>query len=241
MSPYGARLSMTTSATSLRRLPLGCLEVTWAVCSRLVIAMTPWPCSLAASAMPTIEPLTPEFEAMMKTSSGCGWIVSQRSSTMAGSRSRAAAPERIDGSLPPRSTTSRRAMLLVGMSPPARPAISIAKAWEWPVPNACTMPPASSARVIISTGASSPPASASAARRSSLVVTSSSSCRDESTIQKDPFREFEEDEQTKRAPRCQGAARICCREVTCGDPQTWKRRPSATWRSREDQSMSTWA
>ena len=156
VSPYGARLSMTTSATSLRRCPLGCLGVTRAVCSRLVTAMTPWPCSLAARAMPTIEPLTPELEAMTNTSSGCGWIVCQSSSTMAGSRSRAAPSERTETSLPPKSTTSRRAMLLVGMSPPARPAISIAKAWEWPVPNACTMPPASSARVIISTASVQP-------------------------------------------------------------------------------------
>ena len=31
--------------------------------------------------------------------------------------------------------------VLVGMSPPARPAISMANAWEWPVPNAWTTPP----------------------------------------------------------------------------------------------------
>src|SRR6478735_11333187 len=76
------------------------------------------------------------------------------------------------------------------------------------------MPPASSARTIISTGASRPPASARSARRSSLVVTSPSSRRDESTIQKDPFREFDEDEQTKRERWCQEAARNCCPEVT---------------------------
>ena len=39
-------------------------------------------------------------------------------------------------------TTSRNAIRLVGTSPPARPAISIANASECPEPNAWTTPPA---------------------------------------------------------------------------------------------------
>ena len=39
-SPNGARLSITTSAISLRRLPLGCLGMTALVCSRLVTAIS---------------------------------------------------------------------------------------------------------------------------------------------------------------------------------------------------------
>jgi len=35
--------------------------------------------------------------------------------------------------------------MFVGTSPPARPAISIDTACEWPVPNACTTPPAAMA------------------------------------------------------------------------------------------------
>ena len=69
-SPYGARLSITTSAISESRLPLLCLGVTALVCSRLVTAMTGWPSALARSASPTIDPLTPELEAIMKTSAG---------------------------------------------------------------------------------------------------------------------------------------------------------------------------
>ena len=42
------------------------------VCSIDVTAITSWPFSLASRAKPTIEPLTPEFEAITKTSPG--WI-----------------------------------------------------------------------------------------------------------------------------------------------------------------------
>ena len=63
---------MAMSATSLRRLPLGCLGVTFMVWSKLVTAMTLWPRALAASARPTIEPFTPEFDAIMKMS--LGWM-----------------------------------------------------------------------------------------------------------------------------------------------------------------------
>src|SRR5665647_2583474 len=64
-SPYGARLSMVTSAKSMRRLPDGCFEVTFIVWSRLVTTMSLWPCAFTCSATPTMEPLTPEFDAMM--------------------------------------------------------------------------------------------------------------------------------------------------------------------------------
>src|SRR6266496_6622461 len=50
------------------RFPLLCLGVTAFVCSRLVTAMTGWPSALARTARPTIDPLTPEFDAIRKTS-----------------------------------------------------------------------------------------------------------------------------------------------------------------------------
>jgi len=70
VSPNGARLSITMSAISESRLPLLCLGVTAFVCSRLVTAMTGWPSALARRARPTIDPLTPEFDAIRKTSAG---------------------------------------------------------------------------------------------------------------------------------------------------------------------------
>src|SRR5215207_173508 len=87
-SPYGARLSITTSATSDSRRPLGCFGPTCAVCWSEVTAMTSWPFSLASRARPTTDPLTPELEAMTKTSPG--WIgeISHNSAMMSGSRSR---------------------------------------------------------------------------------------------------------------------------------------------------------
>ena len=39
-SPYGARLSIVTSAKSMSRLPDGCLDVTFMVWSMLVTAMS---------------------------------------------------------------------------------------------------------------------------------------------------------------------------------------------------------
>ena len=78
---------MTTSATSLSRCPLGCLGVTALVCSRLVTAMTGWPSALARRATPTIDPLTPEFDAMRKTSAGSSGDRANSSSTTVSSRS----------------------------------------------------------------------------------------------------------------------------------------------------------
>ena len=88
---------MTTSATSESRFPLGCLGVTALVCSRLVTAITPWPRCLAPIAISTIEPLTPELEAMMNTSAGCRDRPSSNSATTDASRS-SVAPARTDAS-----------------------------------------------------------------------------------------------------------------------------------------------
>ena len=62
------------------------------VWSRLVTAITLWPRALAASATPRIEPFTPEFEAMMKTSWGWMSNSASRFSPMSGSRSNSAPP-----------------------------------------------------------------------------------------------------------------------------------------------------
>ena len=50
-------------------------------------AITLWPRSTAASAIPTTEPLTPEFDAMTNTSAGCTGETSKSSSTTVASRS----------------------------------------------------------------------------------------------------------------------------------------------------------
>ena len=52
------------------------------------------------------------------------------------------------GRLAAERTRSRSAIRLVGTRPPARPAISIARASECPVPNACTTPSARNAAAI---------------------------------------------------------------------------------------------
>jgi hypothetical protein len=63
-------LSITTSAISKSRLPLGCRDSIRELWSRLVTAMTLWPASCARSARPTVEPFAPEFEAITKQSAG---------------------------------------------------------------------------------------------------------------------------------------------------------------------------
>ena len=61
--------------------------------------------------------------------------ISYNSATMSGLRS-SLDPVRASTGRLPRSATSRRAILFVGMRYSARPAISIANASECPVPNA---------------------------------------------------------------------------------------------------------
>jgi hypothetical protein len=134
-SPKGARLSMTTSATSNRRCPDGCLAVTPRLWARDVTAITGCPAACARSARATVEPFAPEFDAMTNTSGSRTSYSPNRVSPTAASRSSVEPPKSETGR-PPSNTRSARRSAWEGMKPPARPASSIANASEWPVPNA---------------------------------------------------------------------------------------------------------
>ena len=156
-SPCGAPLSMTTSASSNRRLPEGCREVIAFECSRDVRAMTVWPSPFAISAISTVEPLPPDWEAIRITSPGRIGARSQTLRASAGSRS-AFGSDSASAGRSPSSTASRRASLLVGIRPPARPLSSMARASEWPVPNTCSTPPAARLSAIRSAARATGPA-----------------------------------------------------------------------------------
>ncbi|SKF61934.1 Uncharacterised protein [Mycobacteroides abscessus subsp. abscessus] len=81
---------------------------------------------------------------MMNASRGSRGCWANTSAATFGSRSRPA-PLSTEASRSPYSTRLRSAIREVGMRPPARPAISIAKASECPVPKAVMTPPLATA------------------------------------------------------------------------------------------------
>jgi hypothetical protein len=154
-SPNGPPLSRTTSAKSVSLRPEGWRDSTCAPCCKDVMAMTGWPFLRATSAMPTMLPLMPEFDAMTKTSFASMGARSYSRCARSGSRS-VRGSRIVAGSAPPYMTRSDSAIRLVGMSPPARPAISMAVACECPVPKACTTPPSRTDRATMSAARCTP-------------------------------------------------------------------------------------
>ena len=164
----------TTSATSDNRFPLGCFGVTALVCSRLVTAIDG--CGRAALAAQRHLDDRAVDPGVGGDDEDVGGPMQGEPVEQLGDHRRVALQRRA-GAAPlgrgRRAARRRgRAMRLVGISPPARPAISMANASEWPVPNACTTPPALNASTISLQAESRGLALAPSASRSRRLTTS---------------------------------------------------------------------